>query len=72
LKSVRFKIEGMHCDSCAKTIASVVGAEAGVRGVEVSFETGEARVLYEPAQTDEARIAAVMAKPGFRVTGRQS
>jgi copper chaperone CopZ len=61
----------MHCDGCARTLAAVVSAAAGVRGVEVSFQTSEARVLYEPAETDVARLADVMAKPGFRVTERQ-
>lgn len=72
MKSVTFKIEGMHCESCARTIQTVVGAEDGVREVDVSFDSKEARVLYDPAKIDEDRIAGTVERPGFRVTERFS
>lgn len=70
MKSVTFKIEGMHCESCARTIQTIIGAEPGVQEAEVSFNSKEARVLYDPAQINEDRLADLVERPGFRVAAR--
>lgn len=72
MKSVTFKIEGMHCASCARTIETVIGLEAGVQEAAVSFDSKEARVLYDPGRTDEDRLAGLVERPGFRVAVRVS
>jgi copper chaperone CopZ len=43
-----FKIDGMHCDGCARTIQSLLSAEPGVQAETVSFKDSEARVHYDP------------------------
>jgi len=58
----------MHCDGCAETVKALLGAEDGVLAAEVSFEGCGARVLYDPARTDEARIARAIGRPGYRAT----
>lgn len=70
MKSVSLKIEGMHCDGCANTIKALVEREPGVKTVAVSFESGEARVLYDPAATNEDKLVALVERPGYRVTSR--
>ena len=67
MKSTIIKIEGMNCTRCAQTIKAVVTAEIGVQAAEVSFEEGQARVLYDPKTTDEGRLAAAIKRAGFRV-----
>lgn len=71
MKSVIFTVEGMHCDGCALTIKTLLEREAGVQMVAVSFDEGQARVLYNPQATGEERLIAAIRKPGFRVVGRQ-
>ncbi len=68
MKSVTFKVEGLRCDGCARTVQSLVSAEPGVRAATVSFKDGEARVFYDPQATDEDRLAAVIEKPGYRAS----
>jgi copper chaperone CopZ len=46
-ESMTFKIDGMHCDGCARTIQSLLSAEPGVQTATVSFKDGEARD-YDP------------------------
>ncbi len=70
MKSVTFKIQGMHCDGCADTIKALVEREPGVTNATVSFDVGEARVLYDPATTSENRLVAVVERPGYRVVSR--
>lgn len=70
VKFVTLKIQGMHCDGCANTIKALVEREPGVKSVAVSFENGEARVLYDPAATGEDKLAILVERAGYRVTSR--
>lgn len=67
MKSVIFKIAGMRCGGCAQTIEALLEAEAGVRGAEVSYDAGQARVLYDPKATSEERLAAAVTRAGYSV-----
>ena len=67
MKTAMFTIKGMNCDGCAQTIESIVGREVGVRKVEVSFATSEARILYDPQTVSEEVLAGAIKKVGFQV-----
>lgn len=71
MKTATFKIEGMHCTGCADTIKSIVEKEPGVQMAAISYDEGQARILYDPQATGEDRLVAAIQKPGFRVVGRQ-
>ncbi len=71
MKTTTFRIEGMRCNGCAQTVKTLVESEPGVKATAVSFKDGQARVMYDPNTVDEQRLADVMQKPGYRVTGRQ-
>jgi copper chaperone CopZ len=70
MKTATFKIEGMNCTGCANTIKTLVEGEPGVRMATVSFEDGQARILYDPQTVSEDRLVAAIQKPGFRVAER--
>jgi copper chaperone len=70
MKTITFKIGGMHCGGCADTIKALVEKEPGVRMATVSLEAGEARVLYDPSTIGEDQIAGVIERPGYRVVRR--
>lgn len=70
MRSTTFRIEGMHCDGCARTIQSLVAAEPGVHAAAVSLKDGEARVLYDFEATSEDRLAAAIERAGYRVVYR--
>jgi copper chaperone CopZ len=67
MKSITLKIEGMHCDGCAATLKALLGREPGVKTASVSFDTGEARITYDPAAVDEKKLIAAAERPGYRV-----
>jgi copper chaperone CopZ len=71
MKTGTFTIQGMHCDGCASTIKSLIERQPGVQMATVSFAERQARILYDPAATDEERLVAAIEKPGFRVAGPQ-
>lgn len=69
VKTTTFKIDGMHCDGCARTISAVLAAAPGVRAADVSFKERQARILYDPSATDEGDLVKTIEKSGaFRVT----
>jgi copper chaperone CopZ len=72
VKSVIFKIEGMHCDGCADTLQALLKREPGVKSASVTFASREAKVLYDPTAVDEERLVAAAQRPGFQVVGRGS
>lgn len=70
MKTAIFKIDGMHCDGCARTVAALVSSETGVRKVTVSFRTREARILFDPNAASEERLVAMIQHAGYAVIGR--
>ncbi len=71
MKTATLKIEGMNCNGCANTIKALVERQSGVQMATVSFDAGQARILYDPQAVDEDRLVAVVQQPGFRVVGRE-
>ena len=67
MNTVTFKIDGMHCDGCAERIKTLVEKEPGVRGAEVSFAAGDARVSYNPHAVAEERLTEIIERAGFGV-----
>ncbi len=68
MNTITFAVEGMHCGGCAATIQALLARSTGVREAAVSFESGEARVLYDPRSASEAQLIAMVEKGGYRVT----
>ncbi|WP_300301182.1 MerR family DNA-binding protein [Ferrovibrio sp.] len=70
VKTATFKIDGMHCDGCARTIEALVSTEPGVRKATVSFKAREARILFDPQVRNEDQLAAAIRKAGYSVASQ--
>src|SRR5581483_8065353 len=69
MKTAIFKVDGMHCDGCARTVQALVSAEPGVQKATVSFKTREARVLFDPQAVSEEHLTATIRQAGYSVVG---
>ncbi|XP_066496377.1 copper-transporting ATPase 1 isoform X3 [Tiliqua scincoides] len=49
LKTIAFRIDGMHCNSCVRNIQSTISALPAVSTVEVSLEGKSAILKYNPS-----------------------
>jgi len=59
-------VEGMSCGHCLNAVSRALGA---LPGVEVrSVAIGQAKVAYDPASIDPARIAAAIRAVGYPAT----
>ncbi len=70
MKSVVLEIQGMHCGGCAGTVKALLERQPGVKSAAVTFESGEARVLFDSAKTDERRLMAAIEESGYQAVVR--
>ena len=62
-----FRVRGMHCVSCSKTIEQVLQKVAGVESVSVNSVSEEARIECAKETKDEELKQAVK-KAGFKAS----
>lgn len=60
-----FKIEGMHCASCAMNIDGELEDTAGVKEVNTSYAKQLTEVVYDESLVEEAAIINVIKKTGY-------
>ena len=66
--SAQFSIENMTCATCPISVRNAMKRVDGVKSVEVDFETKVATVVYDPALTTAADIAAASTNVGYPAT----
>lgn len=66
-KSATFKVNGMMCGSCENAVKGAVTKVEGVKSIEADADKGTAVVAYDPAKTDETKIAAAIDTTKFKV-----
>jgi mercuric ion binding protein len=64
-QSATFAIENMTCALCPVTVRKAMESVSGVKSVNVDFEHKTATVLFDPAVTDRAAIAAASTNAGY-------
>ncbi len=62
----RLAIDGLHCASCVWVSEKVMCGTPGVREATVSYATGRAEVVWDPAQTSLDQIASRVSAIGYR------
>lgn len=63
----RFAVTGMHCDGCAKGIASELKRAPGVAAATVSFTNKLAVVAYDTNRTTLKALQKVIVEAGYGV-----
>ena len=66
--TAKFSIENMTCATCPISVRKAMKRVDGVKSVEVDFETKIATVVYDPAVTTAADIAAASTGVGYPAT----
>ncbi len=65
---VSFKIDGMVCSSCEKSIESKLTKIEGVKSVNVSQETGEAEVEFDASKLSEEKLISDIGEMGYKAS----
>ncbi|MBI2600071.1 heavy-metal-associated domain-containing protein [Candidatus Daviesbacteria bacterium] len=61
----KFKIEGMHCNSCALSIDMDLEDLEGIKKAQTSYAKSELEVEFEPETVDDNKILESVKKTGY-------
>lgn len=64
----KFKIEGMHCTSCAMNIDGELEDTDGVKCANTSYAKQETEVEYDENKVDEKKIIEIVEKTGYKAS----
>lgn len=67
MQMVQFKIDGMTCEGCAKSVTSALQGSPGVETVAVNFATGIADIGFDDNLTNADTLKAAVEAAGFDV-----
>lgn len=61
-----FRIEGMSCVNCAKTVEKALSHVEGVKEASVQFASSKAHVVYDPRSAPDSRLIAAVEQVGYQ------
>ena len=67
MENINLKIEGMHCDGCAKRLEKVLNNIEGVETAKVTFEEKCAYVEYSEENVGIEELEEAIIDAGFEV-----
>ena len=72
MRTETFKVTGMTCDGCTKSVAHALKALNGVHEVVVSLSAGEAAVRYDENLTSHDQLKSALKGAGYGVDSANS
>ncbi len=60
------KIDGMHCESCAKIIEMELGDQAGIDSIKVNYKEHSAMIEYNQDEISVKKIIEVIVSLGYQ------
>jgi Cu+-exporting ATPase len=66
--SLRLKISGMHCSTCAINIDNAIENIDGVVSSKTNFAKGKVEVIYQPGRTVQSEAKKAIEKLGYKLT----
>lgn len=66
--TIHLPIRGMVCDGCVESVKNALESVEGVEHAEVSLETNEALVTYDPVQTTKNKLRKAVQSAGYDIS----
>ena len=66
VQTASFKIEGMTCQGCTRTITAALKMQPGVRSAKVDFDTSRATVEFSEGKVTPEQLQAAVEKAGYK------
>jgi Cu+-exporting ATPase len=66
-ETLKLKISGMHCSTCALNIDNGIEDIEGVVSSKTNFAKGETEVVFRPGKSIRSATKQVIEKLGYRV-----
>ena len=68
MNKIKFKIEGMHCSSCAMDIDGELEDTGGVKCSNTSYVKQMTEVEFDEQKIDDKKIVEIIKKIGYSAT----
>ncbi len=68
-KTVKFKVNGMHCNGCANKIKNGISSLSLENQTDVNVESGEVKVIFDSRQVSLVDLKTIISQAGFSVEG---
>jgi copper chaperone len=65
MEQIIFKIGGMTCGGCVRSVKNILESQPGVAAAEVSLGQGQARVRFDPSRSTAEQLRAAVEDGGF-------
>ena len=67
METITLNVSGMTCGGCVASVTRVLKAMPGVAEVAVTLTPGAAKISFDPARTDAAKLGAAIEDAGYDV-----
>lgn len=67
-----YSIKGMTCGGCSGSLERLLMQEPGIERAAASHLAGTCEVKLDPGRVSEQRIAEIVGKAGFELTGEMA
>ena len=68
-KSVKFKVNGMHCNGCVTKIKNSINALSNDQLTDIDLSSGEVKVFFDEDKMKLSEIKSKIIEAGFSVEG---
>lgn len=65
MKTIELKIDGMHCQSCARRLEGVLARARGVEKASVSYRSRSARLVFDGEAVSAEALRLLIEDAGF-------
>lgn len=62
----KFKIEGMHCSSCAMSIDFDLEDQEGIKSAKTNYAKQESEIEFEEGKVNSKKILETILKTGYK------
>ncbi len=66
MENIEFRVEGMDCGGCVKSVTRMLTGVPGVESVDVSLAEAKAAVRFDPAKTSLPELKRAVERAGFK------
>lgn len=65
MKTIQFKVDGMHCNSCVSLITMELSDVSGITGVDIDLKTGLGSATLTESSVSESDILLAIERAGY-------
>lgn len=67
MNEITLSVTGMTCGGCVNSVQRVLAALPGVASAEVTLDSGQAHIVFDPSRVDRAALVQAVIEAGFGV-----